>query len=192
MININDVNFCIHQKTHDYGYATRGYCPEPCTAFTYYLLVQIIVKTIASTGRVGSSVVHLRSVADEDKALALGTLTVFISLFGFIPAPIIMGAIIDSACLVWDETCGVTGNCWLYDSDKFRVIVHLVPGILILVSVIGDIVMFKYSRRLDLYGEKEDDIELNKTDVKEKKDNSTKQTSQLQCEEIKPLKSGQS
>lgn len=36
----------------------------------------------------------LRAVAEEDKGIALGTLTVFISLFAFIPAPIIMGAII--------------------------------------------------------------------------------------------------
>lgn len=33
-------------------------------------------------------------VEDEDKGLALGTLTVFISLFGLIPSPIMLGAVI--------------------------------------------------------------------------------------------------
>lgn len=144
------------------GSAIRGYCPEPCDAFKYYIIIQIVTKTIAATGRVGNSIVLLRSVSDEDKGLALGTMTVFISLFGFIPAPIIMGAIVDSACIVWDKNCGVQGNCWLYDSDKFRIILHLVPAVLVLISVLGDIVVYYYSRQLDLYGEREDEVEMEK------------------------------
>ncbi|XP_047469179.1 solute carrier organic anion transporter family member 74D-like [Penaeus chinensis] len=67
-----------------------------------------------------------------------------------------------SACLVWDSSCGKTGNCWLYDSDKFRVILHLVPAVLVLVSVLGDIVVFHYSRRMDLYGDREDQAQLDR------------------------------
>lgn len=33
-------------------------------------------------------------VEDEDKGLALGVVTVFISLFGLIPSPIMLGAVI--------------------------------------------------------------------------------------------------
>ncbi|KAG7172322.1 Solute carrier organic anion transporter family member 74D-like 2 [Homarus americanus] len=155
----------LNQSNDANGYGTSGYCPEPCDTFFYYLIIQIIIKTVSSTGRVGSSVIHLRSVADEDKGLALGTLTVFISFFGFIPAPIIMGAIIDSSCLVWDKSCGVYGNCWLYDSDKFRTIIHLVPAVFTFISVFGDLVVFYYSRQLDLYGDKEDEVELEKKEM---------------------------
>lgn len=35
-----------------------------------------------------------RAVNEEDKALALGSMTVLLSLFSFIPGPIIMGAIV--------------------------------------------------------------------------------------------------
>ncbi|XP_071533819.1 solute carrier organic anion transporter family member 74D-like isoform X2 [Panulirus ornatus] len=149
-----------------FGYGTSGYCPEPCDTFFYYLIIQIIIKTVSSTSRAGSSLLHIRSVADEDKGLALGALTVFISFFGFIPAPIIMGAIIDSSCLLWEKSCGIFGNCWLYDSDKFRIIIHLVPAALTLVSVIGDIVVFCYSHQLDLYGEQEEDIEMDTAEGK--------------------------
>nr|XP_027224102.1 solute carrier organic anion transporter family member 3A1-like [Penaeus vannamei] len=148
------------QNTTAFGTVTSGYCPEPCSTFFYYILLECIVKTVASTGRVGNSLINLRSVSDEDKGLALGLLTVFTSLFGFSPGPVIMGAIIDSACLVWDTSCGKTGNCWLYDSDKFRTIIHLVPAVLVLVSVLGDFVVFHYSRRMDLYGDREDQIQL--------------------------------
>ncbi|XP_042883333.1 uncharacterized protein LOC122260222 [Penaeus japonicus] len=151
------------QDNSTWGYVTRGYCPEPCDGFFYYMLTQIIVQTVASVGRLGGSIVQLRAVAEEDKGIALGTLTVFISLFAFIPAPIIMGAIIDSACLVWDKSCGKTGNCWLYDSDKFRKILHLVPAVLMFISLFGDVVVFWYSDRLDLYGLKaEEELELKK------------------------------
>ncbi|XP_063868487.1 solute carrier organic anion transporter family member 74D-like [Scylla paramamosain] len=145
------------------GFGVSGYCPEQCERpFYYYLITQIIIKTVSSTGRVGSSVLLIRSVADKDKGLALGTLTVFMSLFAFIPAPITIGAIIDSSCLVWDTSCGRTGNCWLYDSDKFRIIIHLVPALVVLLSVLGDLVVLWYSRKMDLYGER-DNLELDVT-----------------------------
>ncbi|XP_045589805.1 solute carrier organic anion transporter family member 74D isoform X2 [Procambarus clarkii] len=164
------------------GFGRSGYCPEPCDTFFYYLVFQIIIKTISSTGRVGSSVLHLRSVADEDKGLALGTLTVFISFFGFIPAPIIMGAIIDSSCLVWDKSCGVYGNCWLYDSDKFRTIIHLVPAVFTFISVFGDLVVFHYSHQLDLYGDRDDDVEMERPEDTSKEDEVGEEE-----EESKPL-----
>jgi hypothetical protein len=31
----------------------------------------------------------------------------------------------DAACLVWDETCGERGNCWLYHKDNFRLYLNL-------------------------------------------------------------------
>ena len=34
---------------------------------------------------------------------------------GTTPGPIFLGAILDSTCTVWQESCGVRGNCWVYD-----------------------------------------------------------------------------
>ncbi|KAK8733338.1 hypothetical protein OTU49_006589, partial [Cherax quadricarinatus] len=47
------------QAGEELGYCTSGYCPEPCDTFFYYLIIQIIIKTVSSTGRVGSSVLHI-------------------------------------------------------------------------------------------------------------------------------------
>lgn len=33
---------------------------------------------------------------------------------GTTPGPILLGAIIDSACSVWQVSCGNTGSCWTY------------------------------------------------------------------------------
>lgn len=40
------------------------------------------------------------------------------------PCPIIYGAVVDSACFVWENTCGEQGACWLYDAGTFRVSFH--------------------------------------------------------------------
>ena len=38
----------------------------------------------------------------------------------FIPAPIVFGAVVDRACLIWSSTCGKSGACALYDVTKLR------------------------------------------------------------------------
>lgn len=42
------------------------------------------------------------------------------SLFAFIPSPIIFGSLLDNTCLVWGKTCSGNGNCWLYDGETLR------------------------------------------------------------------------
>ena len=39
---------------------------------------------------------------------------------GELPRPTIMGAAIDTACIVWGYTCGLRGNCWVYDVVTYR------------------------------------------------------------------------
>lgn len=42
-------------------------------------------------------------------------------LFGYIPAPILFGNLIDSSCLLWKSSCGEAGGrCLVYDIEKFR------------------------------------------------------------------------
>lgn len=40
------------------------------------------------------------------------------------PCPIVYGAVVDSACLVWETACGKQGACWLYDAGIFRMFYH--------------------------------------------------------------------
>lgn len=52
--------------------------------------------------------------------MAMGVIQFAIGLFGNVPCPIIYGAVVDSACLVWETICGKQGACSLYDVDLFR------------------------------------------------------------------------
>lgn len=70
----------------------------------------------------------------------------------------IYGAIIDSTCLVWEKTCGNSGNCWLYDIDKFRVLLHVCTFGFIMIGItleIGTVIMA--GRIKDLYDEDGED-----------------------------------
>lgn len=64
----------------------------------------------------------LRSVSEEERSFALGMQFVIFRLFGYIPAPILFGNLIDSSCLLWKSTCGgeTGGRCLIYDIEKFR------------------------------------------------------------------------
>ena len=36
-----------------------------------------------------------------------------------------MGAVFDSTCMVWQETCGDRGSCWVYNSKQLSVRVFI-------------------------------------------------------------------
>lgn len=52
--------------------------------------------------------------------MAMGIIQFAIGLFGNVPCPIIYGAVVDYACLVWDTICDKTGACSLYNGELFR------------------------------------------------------------------------
>ena len=47
---------------------------------------------------------------------------------GDLPRPTLLGAAIDSACLLWQTQCGQRGHCWVYDMDKYRFNLHIVTA----------------------------------------------------------------
>lgn len=80
------------------------------------------------------------------------------TFLAFIPYPLVYGALTDSACLVWEESCSKTGNCWLYDSDKFRYYLHGMSMLLISIGICFDGIVFLLSDRLsNFYGEEDED-----------------------------------
>ena len=44
---------------------------------------------------------------------------------GTTPGPIFLGAIIDSACTVWEDTCEGQGSCWIYDKQNMGIRIML-------------------------------------------------------------------
>ena len=81
------------------------------------------------------------------------------------PYPLIFGAIVDSTCKIWENTCGKKGNCWLYDIDKFRVYFHGASlAFLTVGTLFGIMVVFYADSMTNFYDDDEDEIE-NKADL---------------------------
>lgn len=124
--------------------AAPGPCPSDCGNFKWYIFLFSLFVFIHSTSEVGSMLLILRCVDPSDKAMALGLIQFAIGLFGNVPCPIVYGAVVDSACLVWDTVCGKKGACKLYNTDTFRMFYHGTTGaILMLAFFVDTIVWFK-------------------------------------------------
>ncbi|XP_065566171.1 solute carrier organic anion transporter family member 74D-like isoform X2 [Artemia franciscana] len=137
------------------GSVTSGICDGNCmTIFYIYVLSKGILQFFAGTARVGGTIINFRCVDPKDKAVALGLGTFLLSIFAFIPGPIVYGILIDNACLLWHkDECGKPGHCWVYDPVNFRFILHSVTAGLLLVGVFADVMVCRYIKDLDLYKE---------------------------------------
>ncbi|XP_022244931.1 solute carrier organic anion transporter family member 4C1-like [Limulus polyphemus] len=157
IVRFHKLQLCSKRNEHfSEAEVTSKYCPFECGNFVFYIVVLCIGKMISATARVGNTLVTLRCVEPKDKSLALGVLEAFFCLFAFIPYPLIYGAIVDSSCLVWEETCGETGNCWIYDSEKFRYSLHGASLAFLTLSVIFDFLVFLLSSRLKNFYSEDD------------------------------------
>ncbi|XP_054268482.1 solute carrier organic anion transporter family member 74D-like [Macrosteles quadrilineatus] len=119
-----------------------GVCESDCNNFTLYIVLFSVFVFVHSTSEVGSMLLILRCVDPKDKAMALGLIQFAIGLFGNVPCPIIYGALVDSACLLWDTVCGKQGACRLYDTKMFRLFFHGTTGALMLCAFFVDIIVW--------------------------------------------------
>lgn len=138
----NALNFSSCECIGEEETATVGLCQLECDNFTLYLALFSIFVLIHSTSEVGSMLLILRCVEPTDKAMALGLIQFAIGLFGNVPCPIIYGAVVDSACLVWKTRCNEIGACGLYDSGVFRMFFHGTTGAIMLCAFFMDLTVW--------------------------------------------------
>lgn len=101
--------------------ATAGPCNSPCRTIFPFLILLFFMTFIVAVTQMPLLMIVLRSVGEEERSFALGMQFVIFRLFGYIPAPILFGNLIDSTCLLWKSTCGEKGGrCLLYDIEQFR------------------------------------------------------------------------
>lgn len=71
-----------------------------------------------------------------------------------IPYPLIYGALVDSSCSIWEMTCSISGHCWVYNTDAFRVRLHVVTSGLFLAAAMFNGFTCYYSKDVkNMYGE---------------------------------------
>merc|ERR1719150_1624471 len=102
--------------------ATAGPCYKQCQMILPFMVLLFFMTLLVAVTQMPVLMVVLRSVAEEEKAFALGIQFVIFRLFGYIPSPILFGNVIDSTCLLRKSTCEgeAGGRCLLYDIEAFR------------------------------------------------------------------------
>lgn len=97
---------CEEDKDH----VTSGYCKADCgSRLTQYITIVSIGKLISSTAFTGNILVRLRCVEERDKSFAIGITKTLLALTASIPYPLLFGAVTDSACIIWETSCGRQG-----------------------------------------------------------------------------------
>ncbi|XP_071953401.1 solute carrier organic anion transporter family member 3A1-like isoform X2 [Antedon mediterranea] len=107
------------------GYAFEGPCqPEPVCDQKIYLFVGAYVALSLITSILGNPafVVVVRSVHQYDRAMAVGVTSLMLRVFGFIPAPFYLEAVLKFGCWIRDFSCEKEGDCLLYDAERYRYI----------------------------------------------------------------------
>ena len=95
----------------------EGKCEADCNLLPVFLVIFFFAMLVVTTPSVPFLSVTLRSVPDEQRSFAVSLQWIIVRCLGFIPGPIIFGAVIDKACLFWKESCDdETGACYYYDN----------------------------------------------------------------------------
>ncbi|OQV15397.1 Solute carrier organic anion transporter family member 4C1 [Hypsibius exemplaris] len=103
------------------GRMIGGFCPKRCPNIYAFVCIMFIAMFCMGLPLAGSIMIQYRLVDPDLKAMSTGLLLLITSAFGYLPAPIFVGAIVDSTCRLWQtSSCGEKKFCLLYDTDEFR------------------------------------------------------------------------
>ncbi|KAL3204758.1 hypothetical protein MRX96_011732 [Rhipicephalus microplus] len=121
-----------------------------------FATINFIVNVVQGTTLVGTTLLLLRCIQPRDKSLAFTTYLLILTLFAFIPYPLMYGALTDASCIVWEDRCGERGGCWIYDLPKMRYLINGFTTFLLCLSTFFQCIMTYYCKRIkNFYGDDE-------------------------------------
>ncbi|CAH1773391.1 unnamed protein product [Owenia fusiformis] len=100
--------------------ARSGPCKMSCRTLAPFMVVLFFMVVAVSATQIPLLMLTMRSVNEEERSFALGMQFIIFRFFGYIPAPIMFGNVIDTTCLLWRKQCNINGNCLMYDIVNFR------------------------------------------------------------------------
>ncbi|XP_033107038.1 solute carrier organic anion transporter family member 3A1-like [Anneissia japonica] len=119
-------------------------CSITCNTLAPFVVLLFVIACTNSMEEIPQTMVTLRSVDEDDKAMAIGMREIFMRLLGMIPAPLLFGAAIDSSCIFWEETCGDSGSCLIYNLKDFRLAFFGVIVALKAISVLCNLICWRH------------------------------------------------
>ncbi|ESO01244.1 hypothetical protein HELRODRAFT_112693 [Helobdella robusta] len=156
------------------GTTKPGYCIPKCGMLIPFAVTLFFMSFISTVTRVPGVMTTFRLVDDEERPFALGMNSFGVNLLGFIPAPLIVGKLIDHCCKLWQVTCSVTGACLLFDTSRLRKTLY---GFTLVVEVINFsffFALFMFVRKLPIgqleLTERRVNLEMTVTKEKDRED----------------------
>ncbi|XP_078692987.1 solute carrier organic anion transporter family member 4A1-like [Branchiostoma floridae x Branchiostoma belcheri] len=103
----------------DGGLATSGMCAVDCPLKPLFLGILFFMSMGMFITQIPLLTATLRAVTEEDGPFATGVQDVMIRGLGYIPCILLVGTVIDSACVLQDSSCTNGGSCVLYVNRDF-------------------------------------------------------------------------
>uniref|UniRef100_A0A914DWR9 Solute carrier organic anion transporter family member n=1 Tax=Acrobeloides nanus TaxID=290746 RepID=A0A914DWR9_9BILA len=152
---------CNCSETDD-GLVSRDFCVDEGCDFwkIVYFINMAITGLIGGMGVTPGVLIMLRAVPPMDRSVSLGFNGFLVSLLATLPSPVLWGYIIDKFCILWDTKCDSSrGSCALYDAVNLRISLHVIYGMLRLISLVSDIYVWYHAKDLKLTMEEDEEDE---------------------------------
>eukprot|EP00096_Caligus_rogercresseyi_P000386 TRINITY_DN10819_c0_g1_i1.p1 TRINITY_DN10819_c0_g1~~TRINITY_DN10819_c0_g1_i1.p1 ORF type:complete len:638 (+),score=117.03 TRINITY_DN10819_c0_g1_i1:123-2036(+) len=137
------------------GDGNAKYCDDPSCSSHFFIFMGFlgVFGIIGTSTRIPNLILTLRAIDPKDKASALTLSVSLLSLFAFLPATVVFGAIIDQTCEVWgtQECSNEESNCLVYDNARMRLYSGVFMSFFIGLEAVFDILVWYYSKDLILY-----------------------------------------
>ncbi|CAK8698296.1 unnamed protein product [Clavelina lepadiformis] len=125
-------------------YAVNGFCSHSCSrgellGFIGNFLIRVFVISLTF---VPFSIFVMRSVRQNDKAVAIALKDIVAKLLGEIPGSLLAGKLFDSCCLFWSNEQA----CQLYDLDRLRVryfMLNVIPSVVAVIAFWTSLLVLK-------------------------------------------------
>ncbi|XP_035688889.1 solute carrier organic anion transporter family member 4C1-like [Branchiostoma floridae] len=116
---------------------TPGHCASDCKILPFVLAMLTYYAVASAMWGPALTFVALRCVPEDQRSVGLGFQGVIRKLLANIPCPMLFGAFLDKACLMWEESCDERGACLIYDNSKLGLYFFILTFIFSCWAVLG-------------------------------------------------------
>ncbi|XP_052822989.1 solute carrier organic anion transporter family member 74D isoform X2 [Octopus bimaculoides] len=147
-------------------FAIHGRCLTHCDGATYTLVLLALRCFLIGAILSAMASVKVSCTSKTDRTVAMSIMTLFSSLFGFLPSPFLFAYLVDSTCIQWNrQLCGEKGSCYLYNLQEFHIKYFSLQSVLSMLCFIFLLVAAFFGLNSEKYLPKETKITNEYTDV---------------------------
>ncbi|EDW04211.1 solute carrier organic anion transporter family member 74D [Drosophila grimshawi] len=144
---------CLGNQSLNHAGTTRA-TPGACSAdscarsIIIFQVLSITAAFMVGMSTIGKTLITLRAVLPQDKALALAFELMIVGLFAYVPVHLSYDLVTRTTCVYWAPNYD---RCLLRETPKHGNILDILTASLILASLLFDILVYIFAKGLNLY-----------------------------------------